>query len=117
MENSNAALGVLGIFPMIIGIGFYVYLALALQTIAKKTNTANGWFAWIPIINVFLMLAIAGKSGWLFLLLLIPFINIVILIIVWMGIAKARNKPEWLGILMIVPVANLIIPGILAWSD
>ncbi len=38
-------------------------------------------------------------------------------IIVWMGIAKARNWPSWMGILMFVPLANLVIPGILAFSD
>jgi hypothetical protein len=44
-------------------------------------------------------------------------VNIVFIIIVWMGIAEARNKPNWWGILLIVPVANIIVPGYLAWSD
>jgi ABC-type Na+ efflux pump permease subunit len=96
---------------------FYVYMALALQTIAKKTNTENAWFAWIPILNVFLMLMIAKKPLWWFILLLIPFVNIVISIIVWMAMAEARGKPSWIGILMLIPVLNIIIPGYLAWSQ
>jgi hypothetical protein len=95
----------------------YVYHALALQTIATKTNTENPWFAWIPILNIILMLNIARKPIWWIVLCLIPFVNIVILIIVWMAIAEARNKPNWWGILLIVPVANLIVPGYLAWAD
>jgi len=95
----------------------YVYHALALQAIAAKTNTENPWFAWIPILNLILMLNIAKKPIWWIILCLIPFVNIVILIIVWMGIAEARNKPNWWGILIIVPVANLIVPGYLAWAD
>ena len=47
----------------------------------------------------------------------IPLVNIVIFIIVWMGIAEARNKPGWWGILMLVPVVSLVVPGYLAWSD
>lgn len=95
----------------------YIYMGLALQTIAKKTNTENGWMAWIPIVNVFLMLNIARKPLWWFILCLIPFVNIVIAIIVWMGIAEARNKPNWWGILMIVPFVGIIVPGYLAWSE
>jgi len=95
----------------------YVYMAFCLMTIAKKTNTPNGWLAWIPIANAYLMCKIAGKPGWWLILLLIPFVNIVIGIIVWMGIAKARNKPDWLGILILVPIVNIFIPGYLAFSE
>ena len=96
---------------------FYIYTALALQTIAQKTNTENGWLAWIPIVNVILMCNIANKPVWWILLCFIPIVQIVIFILLWMGIAEARNKPNWWGILMIVPVANLVVPGYLAWAD
>lgn len=95
----------------------YVYLALAVQTIAKKTNTENPWLAWIPIANIILLLNIAKKPLWWFLLCLIPLVNIVISIMVWMAVAEARGKPNWWGILLIVPVVNLIVPGYLAWAD
>lgn len=101
----------------IIVVAAYVYTSLALQTIANKTNTANAWLAWIPIANVFLMLQIAKKPIWWIILCLIPLVNIIILIVIWMGIAEARGKPSWWGILMIVPLVNLIVPGYLAWVD
>lgn len=103
-------------FFLFIGV-IYVYTALALMTIATKTNTPNAWLAWIPIANIFLMFNIAGKPAWWFILILIPLVNIVIAIIVWMAIAEARHKPNWWGILMIVPVVGLIVPGYLAWAD
>jgi hypothetical protein len=99
------------------GVAMYVYIALALMTIANKTGTENGWLAWIPIANIVLMLMIAKKPIWWIILFLIPLVNIVMAILVWMGIAEARNKPNWWGILMIVPLVNLIVPGYLAWSD
>ena len=95
----------------------YVYISLALQTIAQKTNTANGWLAWIPIANIILMLTIAKKPIWWIILFFIPLVNLIMTIIVWMGIAEARSKPSWWGILLIIPVVNLIVPGYLAWSD
>jgi hypothetical protein len=63
------------------------------------------------------MLNIAKKPIWWIILFLIPLVNIVFIVLVWMGIAEARNKPNWWGILLIVPVANIIVPGYLAWSD
>jgi Family of unknown function (DUF5684) len=108
--------GFLFIFCIILLVA-YVYHALALQTIATKTNTENPWFAWIPILNIILMLNIARKPIWWIVLFLIPLVNIVFIILVWMGIAEARNKPNWWGILIIVPVANIIVPGYLAWAD
>ncbi len=98
-------------------VGPYVYVALALSTIARKTNTENEWMAWIPIANVVLMLNIAKKPGWWLLLFIFPVVNIVIAVIVWMRIAKARGKPNWWGILLIVPLVGMIVPGYLAWSD
>jgi Family of unknown function (DUF5684) len=102
---------------LLIGLAAYVYMSLALQVIANKTNTPNGWLAWIPIANAFLLVMIAKKPLWWLLLFLIPVVNLVILVMLWMGVAEARNKPNWWGILIIVPVANLIVPGYLAWAD
>jgi hypothetical protein len=93
-----------------------IYLAICLQTIARKTNTPNGWMAWIPIINIVLMLQIAQKPVWWIILFLVPLVNIVIAVLAWMGIAKAVNKPEWWGILVIVPLVGVIVPGYLAFA-
>ena len=109
--------GTMFIFILAMGLVCYVYMALALQTIAKKTGTPDGWLSWIPVANIILMLNIAKKPLWWILLFLVPLANIVIAIIVWMGIAEARQKPNWWGILTIVPIANLIVPGYLAWAD
>ena len=118
-HNPAAALlgGTIFLFIMVLALACYVYVALALQTIASKTATPNEWLAWIPIANIFLMLAIAKKPLWWFILFLIPLVNIVMAVIVWMGIAEACHKPNWWGILMIVPIANLVVPGYLAWAD
>jgi len=119
-DGSGAATALAGGFLLIFllfGLAGYVYVALALQTIANKTNTENGWLAWIPIANIVLMCNIAKKPVWWIILCLIPLVNIVIFILLWMGIAEARNKPTWWGIMVIIPIMNIIMPGYLAWSD
>ena len=99
------------------GLAVYVWLALTLYVIANKTDTRNAWLAWIPIANLYLMCKVAGRSGWWTILFFIPLVNLILGVIIWMGIARARNQPEWLGILMIIPIVNLIIMGILAFSE
>ena len=99
------------------GLAVYFWLALCLYTIANKTRTPDAGLAWIPIANIYLMCKIASRSGWWTILFFIPLLNVVILIIIWMDIAKARNQSPFLGILMIVPIANLVIPGVLAFSE
>ena len=112
-----AVAGVLMLFMLAMFAAVYVYFALAFQTIARKTNTPDAWWAWVPIMNLLLLAKIAKKEVWWGLLCLVPIVGIVFAVILMMAVAEARNKPNWWGILMIVPVANLIVPGYLAWSD
>jgi len=101
----------------IINIVTYIFVAFCLHMIARKTKTEHGWLAWIPIANVYLMCKIAERPWWWVLVLIfVPIVNIVFLVIVWMGIAEARDKNKWLGILIIVPIANYVLFGYLAFS-
>jgi hypothetical protein len=65
------------------GIIGYVCLAIGLYFSAKKANTKNPWVAFVPVIQVVVLLQLIDKSGWAIFLLLIPVINW-ILMIIWM---------------------------------
>jgi len=114
---SPAMAGGTAVFFLLVGLAVYVYTALAVKTIAEKTNTENPWLAWIPIANLILLLNIAKKPIWWIVLCLIPLVNIIIFIMVWMAVAEARGKPGWVGVLLIVPVLGALMPGYLAWAD
>ena len=94
-----------------------MFFAYCLMTIAKKTNTENGWLAFIPIANIYLMCKIAGKPGWWVILFLIPVVNIVMSILVFMGMCEARGKEGWIGILVIIPLVGAILLIWLAFSN
>ena len=118
-----AFMGAFFVFFLLVALAVYIYSALALMTIAKKTKTENAWFAWIPILNIYLLTQVAGVSGWItaaFLLAIIPFIGglIVAALTVWLWwkVAERLKLPEWYGILMIIPIVNLIMMGIMAWG-
>lgn len=126
------ALGALGSFiagffllALLIGLALYIYMALALMGIAKKTNTPNPWLAWIPIANFYLIAKMAGKSGhwtWLFVGALIPFVSsiasiAVLIVSIWFFwvIAERIDMPGWTSLLLLIPIINLIVLGIYAW--
>jgi len=113
----GASLGLgLGLIWIFSYLAFYIYLAITLMLIAKKTATSNGWMAWIPILNLYLMCKVAGKSGIWIILLLLPVVNVVAIILLWAGIAQRLGRPGWWGLLMLIPVLNFVLMGILAFS-
>lgn len=109
-----------GIGAIIIWLVLYLFFALCLAMIAKKLGRPFGTsfiMAIIPIANIILILQMAGKPWWWLFLLLIPIVNIVLCIIIWMKIAEARGKPGWWGILIaLVPIVNIIMFLILAFG-
>ena len=115
-------MGSIAIFA-VIGLVLYVYMALVLMAIAKRTNTPNGWLAWIPIGNLYLMTQIAQVPWWTLLVIFlawIPFVGGLAVLGVtiwwWWKICERMKKPGWWALLTLIPIANLIIPGILAWG-
>ena len=85
--------------------------------IAQKTHADNPVFAFIPILNFYLVCKIAGRPVWWMILYLIPVVNLVIDVIVWVDIAKRRNKPAWLGMLTVVPLVNVGMMWYLAVAE
>ncbi|MBU1132427.1 hypothetical protein KKC32_04250 [Patescibacteria group bacterium] len=94
----------------------YLYLAFCLYKIAKKQKAKNAWFAWVPILNIILILEIAKKPIWWLILLCIPFVNIIVGIIVLIGFLNTLKKPDWWAILLLIPVVNLFAWGMLAFK-
>jgi hypothetical protein len=70
-------------FSWITGIIGYVCLAIGIYFSAKKANTNNPWVAFIPVVQIVVLLQLIDKSGWSIFLLLIPIVNWILLII-WM---------------------------------
>jgi hypothetical protein len=100
---------------LFIAVGVYIYTALCLYLIAKKLNVAEAWAAWIPIIQVWPFLTSAGKPCWWVILLLIPFVNAVVGVYLWMCIAENLGRNKWLGLLMLLPIVNIVFMGVLAF--
>jgi hypothetical protein len=80
-----------------------VYLALVVLYVAGMWKTflkagQPGWAAIVPFYNLWIMIKIAGRPGWWFLLFLIPFVNIVAVFVVAIDVAKNFGKSTGFGV-------------------
>lgn len=117
MSSDSSATGLLILAAAVLGFLFYAYFAICLVVIARKTDTPNGWMAWVPVLNLVLMCSVARKPGWWVVLCLVPVVNLLVFVALWMGIAEQRGRPAWVGLLMLLPPISLIVPLWLASGD
>jgi len=83
--------GLFSIWTGVIGVLWYILVALALWLVFAKAGYP-GILALIPIVNIVILVRIAGMSGWLALLYLIPIVNIVFAIVVAIRVGAAFGK-------------------------
>lgn len=123
---AGAAVAGFIIFWILLSIGSYVFVALAYQSIFRKSGYKKPWFAWIPILNLVPILKL-GKFHWAWVFLLIgAFIPIVgffaitafavISIIAHWRIFQKAGYAGALSLLLMIPIANYIVLGIVAWQ-
>ena len=80
------------------GVGTYIFaIAVAVVMIAAMWKVFTkagkpGWASIIPIYNIIVLLSIAGKPTWWFILLLIPIVNLVIAILMYVALAEKFGK-------------------------
>jgi hypothetical protein len=114
LTSANGGFPMLSVFLFII---VYAFFAYCLSRIAEKTNHGDrAWWAWLPVMQVLLILKVAAIEWWWIFLFLIPFVNIAVAIYVWVRVAKALAKhPVW-GVLIVVPGLDLFVLAYLAFS-
>ena len=71
--DDSTALG-LGMLTFLLIVVLYVWTALALSAVFRKSGE-QPWKAWVPIYNQVVLLQLGGYSGWLYLLILLPFLG------------------------------------------
>ena len=91
--------------PSIVFWIFYFIIAIFMIIVQWKIYVKAGkpgWGCIVPIYSIILMLEIADRPIWWIFLMLIPFVNFIIAIIITLDIAKAFGKETGFGIGMIL---------------
>ena len=94
-------------------VGWLVFYAYCLQKIGQRAGTPGTWWAWVPILNVLLMLRIAKKPLWWVVLFAVPFVQIYVLIKILADMCRAVGKSPWLAVPLLIPGVNLLVFAVL----
>ena len=86
-----------GTVSLVISLAFIVLMIASLWTVFTKAGKP-GWASIIPIYNLIVLLEIVGKPLWWILLLLIPLVNLILLLLIYMELARRFGKSELFGI-------------------
>ena len=91
-----------------------IFLAICVALIAGSWKAfvkagLPGWAAIVPIYNMYLMWQMTGKPILWFILLFVPFANLVFGILLMIEVAKAYGKGPGVGILLLFGVGWLIL--------
>ena len=97
---NTAAMAILIVYAAVI-----LVMVAALWKVFTKAGEP-GWAAIVPIYNIIVMLKIAGKPAWWLVLMLIPFVNLVVGIIMVVSLAKNFGKGTGfaLGLIFLSPI-------------
>lgn len=101
-------------------ISLVILLAVAILSIVAGWKVYSkggkpGWACLVPIYNVIAMLQIAGRPVWWIILLLIPIVNVVIIFLLSLDLAKSFGKSALFGVGLFF--LGFIFYPILAFSD
>lgn len=85
------------------GLMTVIYLAVVVAAVVAmwkmfEKAEEEGWKSLIPLYNTYTLFRIAGRNGWGFLLLLVPFVNVVVLLVVAIDLAKHFGKSATFGV-------------------
>ena len=113
---SNAIAASMAVISVIMIIFFIIGVITIIANWKVFTKAGKpGWTSLIPFYNMYQLFEVAGMNGWMFLLLLIPFVNFIIIIMLNINLAKAFGKDTGfaIGLILFNPIFMLI----LAFSD
>ena len=97
---------------------FYIAIAVISIVATWKIFTKAGkpgWHSIIPFLNMYDLVQMSGYNGWLFLLMFVPIANIVIMILMYIGLAKKFGKSGWFAVGLIL--LTFIFECILAFGS
>jgi hypothetical protein len=93
------------------------FYSLCCSLICKKTGQPGGMLVWLPVFQIIPLFRAARMSGWWFLAMFIPLLNLIGQVVWCVKIAQARGKGFFTALMLILPGTNLLAFVYLAFSN
>lgn len=108
------------LFYAVVALVAYLFTAYCIREIARKRACAHPWFAWVPILQVYLFCRLSiRRTGFAVLwtvLCLLPLINFIFIAILSVRLARVLHRNRWYGLLLLVPPISFIVQWDLAFG-
>ena len=114
VEQNTGLLAGVGAGILIVYLAILILVIVSMWKIFTKAGKP-GWAAIVPIYNIIILMEIIGKPAWWVVLMLIPCVNIVMMIIVYLELAKVFGKSAGFGVGLIL--LSIVFLPILAFGD
>ena len=98
-------------------VALYSFFAVCISSIAGELDLKRTWYAWVPFLNVYLAVRIAGRRVVWTVLLFVPVVNIVIYVLLCLRFARACDRRRLYGVLLMIPVVDLFALWNLAFGQ
>lgn len=96
-DDAAAAAAAMAMVILLVELVLAVIMIVGMWKVFAKAGKP-GWAAIVPIYNLIVMLEIAGKPIWWIILFLIPCVNLIMVILTYMALAKNFGKSEAYGL-------------------
>lgn len=113
-QGSDGADAAMGAIAAVFGLIYFAVIALVIAGVWKIFTKASqpGWAAIIPIYNLVVLLNVVGRPVWWIILFIVPFVNFIVGIVVFIDLAKSFGKDTLYGIgLALLPFIFLPMLG------
>lgn len=107
---------------ILVGLAAYAYFGYCFMKMADRLGVENGWFAFVPFLNYWLMCQMGDKENSWFVVMLIgsfccPIVTTVMMILIMMDVAERLGFENFWGILLIIPIFNFYVLYKLAFTE
>lgn len=113
-SSDPGMLSAMGVGWLVVILAIWVFMLACQWKIYTKAGQP-GWAAIVPIYNIYVLTQIVGRPGWWLILFLIPCVNLIVMIMVTLDLARVFGKDTGFAIGMIV--IPFVFYPILAFGD
>lgn len=119
-DNQLAVSGFAIVLILFVGVVAYIIQAYLMYKAGEKAKYKNSYFAWIPLLNTFMLIELAGLPAYYMIGFLIPYVNIALSVFIMLkfysnfGLSLKVILISYL--LMMIPVIGMVVPFVLMWD-
>ena len=116
MQSGSSGSPVFLLFALVCSLAIYVFYCYCLKRIVEKCGEEPGAIIWIPILQMIPLFRIAKMNPWLVLLTLVPVVNLIVVIMVWINVLKVLGRDP-IMVLVVIFLGFIYIPYLGLSSD